>query len=214
MEEIYPQATKRIDELESELRKTGRWSEAPLPAEAFENMGAFGCNTMAFEQWLQFVLIPRIREIIKQKGNFPDKSQLAVYAVRYFDGDRDSSTLQDILYGIDQLAEHEAVSEKSEEGPLVQSQLPPTVSAGDTNIPAVLYSIAEVLPQFALTDLESQLQTFDTFLGFLSPAVRPAISNMLMKAAAETVDTDCKKRIEQAAYDVANGKQAAPDSEE
>lgn len=208
--DIYSLASLKADEIEVELKRLGRWTTNSLPDEAFEDMGAFGSNTMSFEQWLQFVLIPRIREIVQEQSDFPAESNLAPYAIRYFDGDTDSSSLHNILYDLDQLIN------KKPDTTVNQIQQPylnipsPTVSIGDTTIPSVLYSVAEVLPQFELKDLESQLQTFDTFLSFLSPSVRPAISEMLKKAAAQIINPDCKKRIEQAAQDVAEGKRAAP----
>ena len=172
-------------------------------------MGAFGANTMSFEQWLQFVLIPRISEIIGSKDAFPEESQLATYAIRYFDGDNDSDSLHEILYHLDQLIN------KKTESSVSKLQLPylnyasPSVSVGDTIIPAVLFSIAEVLPRFELKDLESQLQTFDIFLDFLSPTVRPAISTMIKNAAEKTIDQTCRQRLEKASRDVAEGKRAA-----
>ncbi len=201
--DIYQLAALKADEIEIELKRLGRWKNDDLPEEAFEDMGAFGSNTMSFEQWLQFVLIPRIREIIQEQSDFPPGSNLASYAIRYFDGDYEADPLREILYQLDQLINNQLAPNESQPGS-------PTVSMGDTTIPEVLYTVAEVLPQFELSALESQLQTFDTFLGFLSPTVRPAISAMLMKAAIRTTQPDCKKRIEQAAHDVADGKRAAP----
>jgi len=74
------------DALEAELRRLGRWSVQRPPPEAFENMGAFGGRTLAFEQWIQFVLLERIREIVSTRGAFPSSPQVGVYAVRlHFD---------------------------------------------------------------------------------------------------------------------------------
>jgi len=207
---IYELVASKADEIEVELKRMGRWMENPLPDEYFVDMGAFGSNTMGFEQWLQFVLIPRIREVVQEKSNFPAGSNLAPYGIRYFDGDTNAKTLQDILYSLDQLINQKQESTVVHTTQHVSIPAPPTVSLGDTNIPSVLYSIAEVLPNFELKDLESQLQTFDTFLSILSPTVRPTISALLKKAADQTDEDECKKRIEQAAQDVADGKRAAP----
>ncbi len=203
--DIYQLAARKADEIEDELKRLARWSQNPLPDEAFEDMGAFGSNTMSFENWLQFVLIPRIREIVEAKDDFPPGSHLAPYAIRYFDGDYDADPLRELLYQLDELINNKPTSDS------IQTQdNPPTITMGDTTIPDALYSVAEVLPQFELNALESQLQTFDTFLRVLSPTVRPAISAMLIKAAIRTTQPDCKKRIEQAANDVAEGKFAVP----
>lgn len=208
--DIYSLASLKADEIEVELKRLGRWTEKSLPDEAFENMGAFGSNTMSFEQWLQFILIPRIRQIVLEKGELPQESNLAPYAIRNYDGDDRTEYLQDILYHLDQLINKKNVEPVNLTKPFYSNPASPTVSIGDTSIPQVLYSLAEVLPQFQLKDLESNLQTFDTFLSFLTPVVRPAISAMLTKAADQTVHPDCKKRIEQAANDVAEGRRAAP----
>jgi len=208
--DIFQAASSIAEEIETELKRMGRWMENPLPDELFENMGAFGSNTMSFEQWLQFVLVPRIREIIVSKGEFPKESNLATYAIRNFDGDPEAESIQKILHELDQLINKKQERAAIESQPPVSNSFSPTVSTGDTTVPTVLYSIADVLPQFDLKDLESQLQTFDTFLDFLSPTVRPTISKMLSQAANKITQPDCKKRIEQAARDVADGKRAAP----
>ena len=70
--EIYSLAVEKANELEKELKRLGRWMNKPLPDESFIDMGAFGSRTMTFEQWIQFVLLERIRQIITEKGKFPE----------------------------------------------------------------------------------------------------------------------------------------------
>lgn len=48
--DIYVLASAKAKEIEAELKRLNRWSAEPLPSEKLENMGAFGSNTMAFEQ--------------------------------------------------------------------------------------------------------------------------------------------------------------------
>lgn len=86
---------------------------------------------------------------------------------------------------------------------------PDRVALGQTEIPPVLRSQADVLPQFAGEALESQLQTFDTFLAILSPTARPEIAAMLRRAAERTADAASAKRIMKAALDVSIGLRAA-----
>lgn len=195
--------------IEEELRWLNRWQADALPAEKFENMGAFGSNTMAFEQWLQFILIPRVQQIVKDRDEFPAGSMLATYAVRAFDGDNESAHLQKLLYDIDQLIntpEKYIQRQEIEAEKLVKTE---TVTIGDTSIPPVIYTLAELLPQFEGDDLESQLQTYDTFLSILAPSVRPVISELLQKAATSTSNPVSKQRIEQAARSIRQGGRAA-----
>lgn len=55
-------------------------------------MGAFGSNTMAFTEWSQFVLIPRVQFIIANKDAFLTQSHIAGFAYREYDG-------QEEIYG-------------------------------------------------------------------------------------------------------------------
>jgi uncharacterized protein YqcC (DUF446 family) len=94
---------RKIGEIEAELKRLGRWQDTPLPEAAYKDMGPFGMNTMAYEQWIQFVLIPRVREILVSKGEFPRKSQVGVLAVRDFDGDLEADKLVTLLCEFDEL---------------------------------------------------------------------------------------------------------------
>lgn len=94
----------KVDEIEAEMRRIGMWQSEPPPPEAFENMGAFGQGTMAFEQWLQWVFLARVRQIIAERGRFPDRSQVADQAYREWKmwGDLpDSERLIDLLREFD-----------------------------------------------------------------------------------------------------------------
>ena len=42
---------------------------------------AFGADTLAFPEWLQWVLLPRIRDGLAG-GGLPSHSEVATYAVR------------------------------------------------------------------------------------------------------------------------------------
>jgi uncharacterized protein YqcC (DUF446 family) len=205
---IYQLAAAKVIEIETALKKLNRWDREPLPPEKFKDMGAFGSHTMAFEQWLQFILIPRIQEIVRTQGAFPTSSMIGSYAVREFGTDIESQDLQQLLYELDSLinAEEKPELNSTENGP---SSVPNnTITMGDTTIPPVLFQLTDVLPQFEGGDLESQLQIFDTFLDVLSPKVRPLISDLLVKAASMSANSLTKKRLEQAATSVSSGGHA------
>jgi uncharacterized protein YqcC (DUF446 family) len=211
--DVWRLAESLTGAIESELQHLKRWSTAPLPASAFENMGAFGANTMTFEQWLQFVLLPRLRDIVASRGEFPQGSMLAAYAARTLDGDEDVGKLQALLREVDELVERAnsgaAAESAPEEIPASPHPASDTVTLGDTKLPSVVYTLVGVLPQYAFDDLEGNLQTFDSFLEILSPTVRPELANLLMKAARLCQDPRCSARIETAARSIAWGKRAA-----
>lgn len=82
----YQGAAAYAGRIEHELRNLAVWQAEPPPAAAFESREAFFSDTMSFYQWLQFVLLPRVREIVAEQGEFPDESSVGTYAVRELDG--------------------------------------------------------------------------------------------------------------------------------
>jgi len=216
MPDIHKQAEVIANKIEAELKVLKRWDKVPLSEEKYEDMGAFGSNTMSFVQWLQFVLLPRIREIVKEESDFPAGSMLTAYAIREFQGDPDSGQLILLLYELDQLVnwpegEYEEVGLASDGMDYEQESVsgspsaPNSISLGATYIPPVLFTLARVLPELKGAELERQLETFDSFLAILSPAVRPAIRDLLKHAAEMTPHAASRSRIEKAERSVANG---------
>jgi uncharacterized protein YqcC (DUF446 family) len=193
----------KASEIEAELKRLNRWSMSPLPSEKYTDMGAFGENTMSFEQWIQFILIPRMNEIVESKGEFPEGSMLAPYAIRYFDGDPDSDDLHQLLYEEDFEWKPSPINETSPTDYSIPEQFL------NSTIPPVVYTLAELLHEFEGDDLESQLQTFDIFLGSLVPFVRPQFGELLKKAATRATNEATKSRIEQAAASILGGGRAA-----
>ena len=100
----YAAVAAKLDEIEAEMKHIGMWQEQPLRPEQYAFTRAFGGDTMAFDQWLQFVLVPRAREIISTRGSFPPFSEVSPQAAREFDTHPlDTSRLQTLLYEFDRL---------------------------------------------------------------------------------------------------------------
>lgn len=76
------------------LKRAGFWELPRPPESAFENMGAFGMNTMAFATWLRWVFVPNVEARIASDGPWPSSSSVAAQAVREFDGDTDPGVLE------------------------------------------------------------------------------------------------------------------------
>ena len=81
------------------------WQSEPLPAEAYDFKAAFAMDTMPFAHWLQFIFIPRVRELIATAGTFPRSSQVGAQAVREFDGVHEASGLVSLLSDFDYFIE-------------------------------------------------------------------------------------------------------------
>jgi uncharacterized protein YqcC (DUF446 family) len=100
----YAAVAAKLDEIEAEMRRIGMWQGQPPRPEQFSFTQAFAMDTMAFDQWLQFVFVPRVREIVAARSAFPPYSQVAVQAVREFDAHPlDTSRLHTLLHEFDRL---------------------------------------------------------------------------------------------------------------
>lgn len=98
----YARIALEMARLERVLRDAGLWPGEP-PPRPIEVKGAFGCENMAFTQWLAWVLIPRLCEIIEQRGTFPASSQLATYAIRELSSLGGENEVYEVLDAIDKL---------------------------------------------------------------------------------------------------------------
>jgi uncharacterized protein YqcC (DUF446 family) len=101
----HAQAAVVIDQIEAEMRAIGLWQPEALEPSRYEFSQAFAMDTMTFSQWLQFVFVPRVREIINAYGAFPAQSMVAAQAVREYDSLPEASKLVSVLSGFDALIE-------------------------------------------------------------------------------------------------------------
>ena len=84
--------------LEDELRRRGAWEDA-APAEHVS--GAFGAPDLSFTQWLERVLVPRLRAVAAGTLTLPGSSHVGTMAIREL-GDDDP--LVATLLAVDRLA--------------------------------------------------------------------------------------------------------------
>ncbi len=75
-----------LDALESEMRELGLWDDVRPHDDALKSKQPFCCDTLKFEQWLQWIFIPRIGLIIRQGLKLPAQSQIKPMAEEYFRG--------------------------------------------------------------------------------------------------------------------------------
>ncbi len=101
----HAQVAQMIDRIEAEMRAIGLWQTEALELSRYEFSQAFAMDTMSFSQWLQFVFIARVREIISAHGAFPAQSMVAAQAVRQYDGSPEASKLLSLLSAFDALIE-------------------------------------------------------------------------------------------------------------
>lgn len=84
----YAMLADAVLEIEREMRQLALWipegsPEEPTP-EALASDQPFCIDTLSFPQWVQFVLLVRVRALIEAGAQLPDKSDIAPMAEEYF----------------------------------------------------------------------------------------------------------------------------------
>lgn len=75
-------------QVEHNLRTADLWqADVPSPA-AMASRTPFCADTLTFAQWLQFIFVPRMRELIEAGGPLPGASAIAVMAEVKLDTDQ------------------------------------------------------------------------------------------------------------------------------
>ena len=85
------------------MKGAGLWQGERPPDEAFVDMGAFGGNTMSFDQWLRWVFIPNVEALIASNGPWPKCSSVGIRATREGDTDEHIAAIAHSLHEFDAL---------------------------------------------------------------------------------------------------------------
>lgn len=90
--------------IERELRVQGWWSDEAPSAEALASSVPFAVDSMSFDQWLQWIFLPRMKEILEKGLALPSASGILVMAETvYVDRPEESRQLRKLLDEFDQL---------------------------------------------------------------------------------------------------------------
>ncbi|SNS37572.1 Uncharacterized conserved protein YqcC, DUF446 family [Pseudomonas japonica] len=90
--------------IERELHVQGWWSDVAPSAEALASTVPFAVDSMSFEQWLQWIFLPRMKEILERGLALPNASGiLAMAETVYVDRPEESRQLRKLLAEFDQL---------------------------------------------------------------------------------------------------------------
>lgn len=104
MDQRFPAIAEHLLLIERELRVQGWWREQPPSAEDLASVEPFCVDTLDFEQWLQFIFLPRMKQILEQDLPLPNASGiLAMAEMVYADRVAQSAGLRVLLSEFDQL---------------------------------------------------------------------------------------------------------------
>lgn len=104
MDKRFPEVAEHLLLIERELRALGWWSDTPPSEEALSSGEPFCVDSLDFEQWLQWIFLPRMKHILENDLPLPNASGILemaemVYATRQ----RETHALQQLLGQFDRL---------------------------------------------------------------------------------------------------------------
>lgn len=70
--------------IEAELRRLRLWSSTPPSPRALSSTQPFCLDTLEFTEWLQFIFLPRMKDLVEQGHNLPAVSGIAPMAEEHF----------------------------------------------------------------------------------------------------------------------------------
>ena len=69
-----------VDDLEAEMRRMQLWEHVPPSDQSLASTRPFCVDTLGFLQWVQWLLIPRMRRIFAGEESLPTRSAIYPYA--------------------------------------------------------------------------------------------------------------------------------------
>ncbi len=94
-----------LHQLEQTLRELEWWDSTPPPVEAMQSEVPFCADRLEFRQWLQWLFIPRMRELANRGGRLPRECRIAPAGEAVWQKEAEASRrLLPLLRRIDQLA--------------------------------------------------------------------------------------------------------------
>jgi len=84
MDKLIHQTADHLLAIEQEMRHLGLWEKTPPPDEALASLVPFCYDTLKFEQWLQWVFLPKMKQALEKEIDFPASSNIASLAEMCF----------------------------------------------------------------------------------------------------------------------------------
>ncbi|MDC0003423.1 YqcC family protein [Porticoccaceae bacterium] len=104
MLEHYRTLADLLIEVEKELRLMRLWEmQSPSP-EALTSVEPFAVDMLLFNQWLQFVFLPRMGALVESEAPLPDNCSVVPMAEEFFKGQKvEAAAIISRLAAIDRL---------------------------------------------------------------------------------------------------------------
>jgi uncharacterized protein YqcC (DUF446 family) len=107
MDSVTHQLADIILDIEAEMRRIGLWEATPPEEEALASLVPFCHDTLAFEQWLQWVLLAKMKAVVESGEAFPASSDITPLAeLRFAQLPQPTERLLELLQRFDDFINH------------------------------------------------------------------------------------------------------------
>ena len=100
---VYEMSLTFLAELELQLKASSLWSTSQPSASAMASTAPFACDTLSFEQWLQFIFMPKMRQLIITHSPLPTEMAIAPMAEQVWQNQPDKHVIINLLVKFDHL---------------------------------------------------------------------------------------------------------------
>jgi uncharacterized protein YqcC (DUF446 family) len=105
---LHDRVTVLLRLLEDELRAQDRWDPAPPDAEALRSSVPFAADVLSFDQWLQWILLPRFQALLDLGAALPTRCAIRPMAEEvYDDEDLPAQRIVGLLGELDRVLEEQ-----------------------------------------------------------------------------------------------------------
>ena len=105
--EVYKQLASLLENVDRQLRLMGLWQQQSPTAQALASTEPFAVDELSFNQWLQFIFLPRMQQMVSAESPLPDNCSIAPMAEEFFKQQaadkKQSAAMIKYLAAIDQL---------------------------------------------------------------------------------------------------------------
>ena len=84
--QAHQELSDLLADVSAELKAMGLWQQQPPSAQALASTQPFAVDQLSFNQWLQFIFVPRIAQIIATQAPLPESCSIAPMAEEFFQG--------------------------------------------------------------------------------------------------------------------------------
>lgn len=100
---IYPHTLQYLSRIEQQMKALSLWSDISPSQSALQSAVPFACDSMSFENWLQFLFLPRMYELVIRSQPLPTAFAIAPMAQQVWLSNSEYLPLINLLEELDRL---------------------------------------------------------------------------------------------------------------